>query len=401
MMTLEGVRVLDLSRLAPGPFCTMLLADLGADVLMIEGPAEIVSRGAQRSTPSGQRTGDEWRRGYNALRRNKRSMVLNLRDEDGRRIFHRLCEDVDVIIEGFRPGVVERLGVDYQTVSRINPRLVYCSLSGYGQSGPYRDMVGHDVNYIAIGGALGLIGRPGQAPAIPQNLLADFAGGGLMAAFAIVSALLARERTGRGQNIDLAMSDGVLYLLASAASGLLGGGATPRPGETALSGARPQYDVYECADGKWISVGALEPHFWTALCEALGRPDFVPLQNDRVREEEIRAYFRQTFLLRTRDEWFDDLKDLEVCVAPVLSLDEALRNPHHLARDMVVNVVDHRHGTFPQVGVAPKFSETPGGVYSIAPLPGQDTGHVLGLLGFGWDEIVELRDRGVVGLAQR
>lgn len=398
MMTLEGVRVLDLSRLAPGPFATMLLADLGADVLMIEAPVEIVTRGAQQSLKPGQRTGNEWRRGYNALRRNKRSMVLNLQEQEGRQLFYRLCEDFDVIIEGFRPGVVERLGVDYETVCKINPRLVYCSLSGYGQTGPYRDMVGHDIDYIAIGGALGLIGRSGQRPAIPQNLLGDFAAGGLMAAFAIVSALLARERTGRGQNVDVAMSDGVLYLLASAASSLLGGGEAPRPGTGALSGGRPQYDVYECEDGRWLAIGALEPHFWRVLCEALGRPDFVPLKDDPARQEEIREYFRRTFLLRSRDAWFDALKDLDVCVAPVLGLEEALRNPHHLARNMVVNVVDHRHGTFPQVGIAPKFSDTPGGVYSIAPLPGQDTGHVLALMGFGWEEILDMRNRGVVGL---
>ncbi|MFN8638562.1 MAG: CoA transferase [Dehalococcoidia bacterium] len=397
MMTLEGVRVLDLSRLAPGPFCTMLLADLGADVLMIEGPAEIVSRGAQPAATAGRRTGNEWRRGYNALRRNKRSMILNLREQEGRDIFYRLCEDFDVIIEGFRPGVVQRLGVDYDTVAKINPKLVYCSLSGYGQTGPYRDMVGHDINYISIGGALGLIGRPGVPPAIPQNILGDFAGGGLMAAFSIVAALLARERTGRGQFVDISMSDGVLYMLASAASGLFGGGDAPRPGETGLSGARPQYDVYECLDGKWISIGSLEPHFWTALCEALGRPDFVPLQNDRAREEEIRDYFRKTFLLRTRDEWFDDLKDLDVCVSPVLGLEEALRNPHHLAREMVVNVVDHRHGTFPQVGVAPKFSDTPAACTDRA---AARAGHGprAGTAGFGWDEVLDMKNRGIVGL---
>lgn len=393
-MPLEGVRVLDLSRLAPGPYCSMVLGDLGADVLLIEAPPGLATRGAAPRVEDERES--ERRRGFNALRRNKRSLVLNLRSDEGRRILQQLAEDADVVLEGFRPGVVQRLGADYETLSAINPRIVYCSLSGYGQDGPYRDLVGHDINYISIGGALGLIGRAGQKPAIPQNVLADFAGGGLMAAMAILTALFARERTGRGQSIDIAMSDGVLYLLASAAASVFAGGAAPRPGETGLSGASPHYDVYECADGKWLSIGALEPHFWANLCEVVGREDFKPLEYDTARYPEIRDHFEATFRTRTRDDWFEALRDIELCVAPVLSLDEALADPHHQARDMVIDVVDSALGSFQQVGVAPKFSDTPGGVHSIGPRPGQDTDHVLGLLGFGVQEIEAFRERGVV-----
>ncbi len=247
MMPLEDLKILDLSRLAPGPFCTMLLADLGADVIVVEPPP--ASRAAL-AMGALARSGDEERAAaYNVMGRNKRSVILNLRDDDARKAFHRLDATADVVLEGFRPGVIGRLGVDYATISKINPRIVYCSLSGYGQTGPYRDLVGHDINYISIGGALGMIGWPGQPPAIPLNVIADFAGGGLHAAFAILAALLARERTGRGQYVDIAMSDGVLYLLASVVGGYFGTGSAPGRGDTVLNGSVPHYNVYQCKDG--------------------------------------------------------------------------------------------------------------------------------------------------------
>ena len=395
MTSLQGIRVLDLSRLAPGPYCTMLLGDMGADILLVEAPPEFVTRtGTPAPRPDDEAT--QRRRAYNALGRNKRSIVINLREDEGREVFYKLCEDADVVLEGFRPGVVDRLGVDYETVSKINPRIVYCSLSGYGQTGPYRDIVGHDINYISIGGALGLIGRPGQAPAIPQNVIADFAGGGLMAAFSITSALLARERTGRGQFVDIAMSDGVLYLLASAASGVLAGGDAPQRGEETLSGASPHYDTYECADGKWLSLGSLEPHFWAALCEVVGREDFKELEYDKSRHSEIREHFERTFRTKTRDEWFAKLKTIDICVAPVYALDEALEDPHNVARNMVVAIDDPQLGTINQIGIGPKFSETPGEVKSIAPQPGADTNDVLASAGFAGAAIEELRASGVV-----
>ncbi|HJM90157.1 MAG TPA: CaiB/BaiF CoA-transferase family protein [Dehalococcoidia bacterium] len=395
MTSLQGIRVLDLSRLAPGPYCTMLLGDMGADILLVEAPPQFVTRtGTPAPPPDDEAT--RRRRAHNALGRNKRSIVINLREEQGRDVFYKLCEDADVVLEGFRPGVVDRLGVDYETVSKINPGIVYCSLSGYGQTGPYRDIVGHDINYISIGGALGLIGRPGQPPAIPQNVIADFAGGGLMAAFSITSALLARERTGRGQFVDIAMSDGVLYLLASAASGVLAGGNAPQRGEETLSGASPHYDTYECSDGKWLSLGSLEPHFWAALCEVVGREDFKELEYDRSRHPEIREHFEQTFRAKTRDEWFAELQTIDICVAPVYALDEALEDPHNVARNMVVAVDDPQLGTINQIGIGPKFSETPGEVKSTTPQPGADTDDVLASAGFAGAAIEELRASGVV-----
>ena len=395
MMPLEGMRVLDLSRLAPGPYCSMLLGDLGADVLLVEAPPQLVSRSGAQEQAADEEA--ERRQAFNALRRNKRSIVLNLREQAGRDVFYKLCESADVVLEGFRPGVVDRLGVDYETVAKINPRIVYCSLSGYGQDGPYRDMVGHDINYISIGGALGMIGRPGQRPAIPMNVIADFAGGGLMAAFAILAAVIARQQSGRGQYVDSAMSDGVLYLLASTASGVLAGAGAPRPGEAGLSGAVPHYDVYECADGRWLSIGALEPHFWEALCEAVGRDDFKPHQQDRERHPEIRQQLERSFRSATRDQWFERLRGLDICVAPVLALDEALKDPHNLARQMVIEVEDERFGLVQQVGIGPKLSDTPGRVRSAGPRPGQDGRRVLEALGYTAEQIEALRAQDVLG----
>ena len=387
MMPLDDVRILDLSRLAPGPFCTMLLADLGADVLLIEPPPD--SRAGQGLTGGGE--------AYNALGRNKRSMILNLRDEEARGVFFRLAEEADVVLEGFRPGVVRRLGVDYETLREKNPRLVYCSLSGYGQTGPYADMVGHDINYISIGGALGMIGWPDQPPAIPMNVIADFAAGGLHAAYAILAALHVRERTGRGQFLDIAMSDGVLYLLADAVGRFIASGNVPQAGRTVLNGSAPNYNVYQCKEGGWISLGSLEPHFWANLCRALGREDFIPHEYDSAKREEIFAHFREQFKTKTRDEWFEMLKETDICVAPVYGLDEALNDPHNQARGMVVEVEHPQAGKVRQVGIATKLSETPGAVRLPAPSPGQHTDEVLASLEYDTEGIRALRERGAVG----
>ena len=394
MMALEGIRVLDLSRLAPGPFCTMMLGDMGADVLLIEAPAEgkLAGMGAL-----GRAADAETVAAYNIMGRNKPSIVLNLREQEAREIFYRLADDADVVVEGFRPGVVKRLGVDYETLHARNPRLVYCSLSGYGQTGPYSGIVGHDINYISIGGALGMIGWPDTPPAIPMNIIADFAAGGMHAAYGVLAALLARERTARGQHVDIAMSDGVLYLLASIAGSVLMGGASPQRGRTLLNGGVPHYNVYECSDGGWISLGSLEPHFFANLCKVMEREDFIPHQYDASKRDEIAAHFRDRFRTKTRDEWFALLKQTDICAAPVYSLEEALRDPQNIAREMVVEVAHPSLGAVKHLGVATKLSETPGAVRSTAPLPGKHTDDVLASLGYDARAIGDLRSRRVVG----
>ena len=397
MLPLEGIRVLDLSRLAPGPYCSMLLADLGADILLVEEP---LGTGGRLTGSAARRLLDrdvsERVMAFNALSRNKRSIALNLKVEDARQVFYRLAERVDVVLEGFRPGVVKRLGVDYETLSRMSPRLVYCSLSGYGQDGPYAGLVGHDINYIAIGGALGMIGWPGTPPAIPMNILGDFAGGGLYAAFGILAAIIARERTGRGQYVDMAMTDGVISLLAGAFSQYFGSRSVPKPGQSFLSGAAPFYHVYETADGRWLSIGCLEPWFWEALCRAMGCEQFIPLQMAADRFPEMFDFFRGAFKAKARDEWFEYLSQFDICVAPVYSLDEVLEDPHVQARQMVVELEHPSLGKVQQVGIAAKLSETPGSVRSLSPRRGQHTDEVLRDLGYPPQQIEELRAQGAV-----
>lgn len=394
VMALEGIKVLDLSRLAPGPHCSMLLADFGAEVTLVEAvpgaSAKLGTTGLRRSEAA------ERAAAFNALGRGKRSIALNLKEEEARRIFYRMVEGADVVIEGFRPGVVRRLGVDYETLSGINPRIIYCSISGFGQTGPYANLVGHDINYIAIGGALGVTGRPGQPPAIPVNLLADFAGGGLTAAFAICLAIIAREKTGRGQNIDVGMSDGVLSLMTSAFSHYFSTGQPIRPGEYLLNGAAPFYNTYRCSDGRWFSIGSIEPHFWENLCRVLGTEDLLPHQFDQARWPEMIERFAEIFATKSADEWMQVMSQYDICAAPVLEMENVVTNEHNVARGMVVEL-DSPVGKVKQIGVAPKLSDTPGMPRSTAPLIGQHTDEILGGLGYTAEQIAELRSRGVVG----
>ncbi|MCY3558191.1 MAG: CaiB/BaiF CoA-transferase family protein [Chloroflexi bacterium] len=393
---LDGIRVLDLSALAPGPYCSMLLADMGAEVILIE------QAGRPRGRRDLARDPNEERRRFSsyALGRGKRSIGLNLKTDEAREIFHRLADDADVVLEGFRPGVVKRLGVDWKTLSARNPRLVYCSLSGFGQTGPYASHVGHDINYIATGGALGMIGDYAAEgrPAIPVNIIADFAGGGLMAAFAIVCALQARERTGEGQHIDLGMSDGVLSLITSALAGYEGAEADMSPAAHVLNGGEPHYQVYETSDGRWFSVGSMEPYFYANLCRVLGLEQYIEDQgtNESARREEIRQAFASAFRTRTAEEWHELLNEVDVCAKPVLTLEEALRDEHNISRQMVVEVPTPDGGVMRQAGVAPKLSATPGRIRAGAPTRGQDTEALLDALGMDADVVADLREREIV-----
>jgi crotonobetainyl-CoA:carnitine CoA-transferase CaiB-like acyl-CoA transferase len=391
-MALDGIKVLDLSRLAPGPHCSMLLADFGADVTLVEAvPGASAKLGGMRSNENAERAA-----AYNALGRGKKSIALNLKDDSAREIFYELVKGADVVIEGFRPGVVKRLGVDYDTLAQINPRIICCSVSGFGQTGPYSNLVGHDINYISVGGALGVIGRPGTPPAIPVNIIADFAGGGLTAAFAICVAIIAREKTGRGQNVDIGMSDGVLSLMTSAFSGFFSSGRPIRPGEFLLNGAVPWYNTYQCKDGRWFSIGSIEPHFYAALTQVLGFPEYADRQHDSAVYPEMAEKYAAKFLEKTADEWMEIMSQYDICAAPVLEMENVVTNPHNVARGMIVEV-DSPVGKVKQIGVGPKLSGTPGQVRTTAPLLGQDTDAVLAGLGYDTAKIAALRDQGAVG----
>ena len=393
---LDGVRVVDLSALAPGPYCSMLLADMGAEVILVE------QAGRPRGRRDLSRDPNEERRRFSsyALGRGKRSIGLNLKADEAREIFYQLADRADVVLEGFRPGVVRRLGVDWETLSARNARLVYCSLSGFGQTGPYAAHVGHDINYIATAGVLGMIGdyAVGGRPSIPVNIIADFAGGGLMAAFAIVCALQARERTGAGQYIDLAMSDGAMSLITSALAGYEGAGADMQPARHVLNGGEPHYQVYETSDGRWFSVGSMEPYFYANLCRVLGLERFMDDQgtSDTARRQEIRDAFTAAFQTKTADEWHQLLNDVDVCAKPVLSLEEALQNEHNVARGMVVETPTPEGGVMRQAGIAPKLSATPGRVRGSAPMRGQDTDALLEELGYRDQQVQALREREII-----
>jgi len=380
MRALEGIKILDLSRLFPGPYCSMILADLGADVLRIED---------RRFASEGP--------GMPTVMRNKRHMTLNLKHPQGKDIFYRLAREGDVILEGFRPGVTARLGIDYESIKKINEKMIYCSVTGYGQDGPYRNMVGHDVNYLSFGGVLGLNGEAGGDPVIPPIQVADMAAGGMNAALGIMGALIARQRTGRGQYIDISMLDGIVAMLPFPVSLLWGLGQNPRRGDTLLSGRYPCYSVYETREGGFISIGALEPRFWEALCRKLGREDFIPSQYDEgEKREEIFSFLRATFKTKTREEWMEELKDVDVCLGKVLSLEETLGDPQVVSRRMVTDFADPRKGKMRLLSSPLKLSDTPPDIRTAPADFGEHTEEVLGELGFNADQIEELKKSGAV-----
>ncbi len=378
MTALQNLRLLDLSRQLPGPFCSTLLADLGMDVLVVAAP------------------GDPFGAGVPFLGRNKRSMTLNLKHPEGKAIFHRLATEADVLLEGFRPGVTARLGIGWETLRALNPRLVYCAITGYGQDGPYRDRVGHDVNYLGFAGVLNTIGEAGGPPVIPGVQIADIGGGALMAAVGILAAIIAREHTGRGQLVDVAMMDGALaWNVYHALLSSLQGQAPPR-GRTPLTGRHPCYAVYETRDGRHLGIGAYEDHFWATLCRHFGREDFIPHQWDEgAKREEMLAFFRMTFRKKTLAEWNDELADVEICYGPVNTIEEAFEDPQVRHRGMVAELPTPRG---PMRFPAPPFklSDTPARVPTPPSAFGQDTNTVLKDLGYDPAGVERLRKDGVV-----
>ncbi|HEX78196.1 MAG TPA: CoA transferase [Dehalococcoidia bacterium] len=398
MLALEGIRVIDLSRLAPGPYGTMLLGDLGADIIKVERPPlEGMKRLTSKLPYLIEDSDDERTMAFLATNRNKRSIILDLRQVEAREVFYKLVGTADVLLEQFRPGVVRRLGIDYDTLKGINPRLIYCSLSGYGQDGPYRDLVGHDINYIAMGGFQGMVGNR-QGPAIPMNIVADYAAGGMHVAIGILAALIAREKTGRGQYLDLAMVDGVVSLLAAEVSRYLVTGVEPRWQESMNNGAVPWYNIYETKDHKYISIGCIEPHFYEQLCRVLGREDLIPYQAATGEKlEEIFSIFREIFKTKTRDEWFDIMRQADnICVGKVYSLGEMLNDPQVLHRQMIVEVDHPKFGKIKQVGISVKLSDTPGQIRGTGAYPGENSEEILRELGYSKDEIGTLKEKGAV-----
>ena len=390
MSTLSGVRVLDLTRLLPGDYCTMILGDMGAEVIKVEEPG--LGDYIRWVPPliNGQSIC------HLMLNRNKKSMKLNLKSEKSKEVFFKLVEKSDVVIECFRPGVVKSLGIDYESVSKVNQRIVYCSMSGYGQDGPYRDLPGHDVNYLGYGGVLGITGPSGGAPVIPGIQIADLTTG-LMTVMAILAALLARERMGRGQYIDVSFLDVVTSLMVLPAAFYIGEEKFPKRGEWLLNGGFPCYNIYETKDGKYITIGCLEPQFWTNLCNVLGVMSFAGHQytNDEAKLREMFQTIREIFKTRTLDEWLKLLSKEDVPCGPVYDLDEVFRDPQILHRKMIVEVEYPGVGKIKQLGTPVKFSKTPCEMRSPPPSFGEHTEQILKWLGYSEREILNMRGKGV------
>ena len=376
---LQGLKVIDLTRMLPGPFGTMMLADLGADVTVVE-------------QPSGPALGPRRTNFY--IDRNKRSLALNLKDKRALEILYQLVGNADVFVEGFRPGVTERLGIDYPTLKKLNPEIIYCSMSGYGQDGPYRLRAGHDINYVAAAGLLHLNGRRDSGPVIFATQLADIAGGGMMAAYSILAALYCRAQTGKGQYIDVSMTDGALALNPIAFLEYSGTGHPPGPQAYRNLGATPCYNIYRTKDDQYVSIGALEPKFWANLCRLIGREDLIGKQNDT--DDATIEEVRQVFVGKTRAEWDQLLDDEEVCYAAILDLSETCRNPQVVHREMVNEVTWPDGSQGKQAAVVPKFSLTPGTLRRPPSRPGQHSYEILGELGLDSDTIAQLEADGVV-----
>ncbi|MBV9093858.1 MAG: CoA transferase [Streptosporangiaceae bacterium] len=376
MGPLDGITVIEVAGLGAAPFGCMVLADLGADVLRVIRPP-----GAGGTAL------------HDLMGRSKRSVAVDLRTAEGRGILLRLARDADVLVESFRPGVAERLGFGPQPCLEANPRLVYARLTGWGQEGPLAGTAGHDIDYIAISGALSLIGPAGQPPVPPVNLVGDFGGGGMLLVAGVLAALVERGRSGRGQVIDAAMTDGSALLTTMIHELRAAGQWSGERGANLLDGGAPWYGVYQTADGRYLAVGAIEGSFYAELLARLGLAEAdLPDRSDRRAWPALRERLAAAFRQRTQGEWLAVFEGSDACVAPVLGIDEAAGYPHNARRATFTEVAG-----VPQPSPAPRFSRTPAAAPRTPPAPGADTGTVLADLGYSQTEIAQLRDRGVVG----
>ncbi len=376
---LAGVTILDMSRLLPGPYCSMILADHGARVIAME------DKRFQADNLF-----------IHTVNRNKEHIALNLKTDAGKEIFMRLVRRVDVVLEGFRPGVVERLGVGYEAVKKINPRVIYCAITGYGQDGPFRDRVGHDVNYLSEAGVLNLIGSPDRPPTIPGVQIADLASGGMNAVIGVILALYARERTGKGQYIDISMTDGSVGLMPLALYFQQLVGEEPPRGNWMLSHRYACYNTYETADGRCISIGAVEYRFWKTFCDYLEKPEYAPLQYDDGKRREIIDFVRETFKKKTLVQWEAELEDLAICWGRVNTLADVLEAPLFRERGMVVDMEDREGKTIPAIGVPVKMSDTPGSIRTPPVSFGESTVSILEELEYTENQIQAFTEQGAI-----
>ena len=377
---LSGIKIIEIAGIGPGPFAAMLLSDMGAEVLRVDRSQAV--RGGDPSKPP-----------VDVLNRGRRSIGVDLKNPDGVQTVLKLVESADALIEGFRPGVAERLGIGPEDCAARNPKLVYGRMTGWGQEGPMAHAAGHDINYIALAGALEPIGRAGQPPLPPLNLVGDFGGGGMFLAFGVVCAILEAQRSGEGQVVDAAMVDGAATLMAMFHGFTAMGMWTDQRGTNLLDTGAHFYEVYETSDGKYVSIGSIEPQFYAELLRLTGLsddPEFAG-QHNRGNWPKLKERLGEVFRSKTRDEWTAIMEGTDVCFAPVLSIKEAPQHPHMAARKTFLDV-----NGLTQPAPAPRFSRTPGEIARPAAHPGQHTDEALAEWGFGADEIAKLRETGAV-----
>ena len=382
---LEGVRVLDLATVGPAARASRILADYGADVVKVGAVPR--AGGVQIVPPFYAYSGN----------RGMRRALFDLKDDAGRDAFLSLVAGADVVIESFRPGVADRLGIGFEALRAANPAVILCSTSGYGQDGPRRDWAGHDVNYLATAGFLDCSGRRADGrPALPGATVADIAAGGMQAAMAVMAALLRRGSTGVGEHLDVSIADGAFAMMSLYVDEYLATGTEPGPGHYILTGRFACYDLYECADGRFVSVGAIEPRFWANLCELVGLPQYAEHQMDDAFQDEIRSELARVFSTRDRDEWVDLLGPADTCVAPVNTVAEACEDPQNVARGLVVDAVSETAGAFRQAAPAWAGTTAPDGPYEVRDGTLTDTGELLLAAGIPASQLEALTEKGSV-----
>jgi len=388
---LKGVRILDLSRLLPAPLATMLLADWGAEVIKIEDPH---NPDDTRNYPPFIGNQSAY---YLAVNRSKRSLQLNLRSPEGKAIFYNLLRTADIVVESFRPGVLQKLGLHYNEAKNINPRIIYVSVTGYGQTGDFATKAGHDINYLAQSGILGLNGISEDAISIPGAQIADVAGGSYLTAIACLLALQNRTLTNTGDHIDVSITDACLPLLSIPFATFFAEGKVPKPGNQLLSGVLPNYNVYQCADGKWLALGALEPKFWAGFCQMINRPHWVNAIIPHSEEAEmVKLELKKLFLTKSSQEWLTDAAHYDICLTAALSLQEAANHPLFEQRQMFTQFTHPAYGAFTAINQPLQFTQTNLPKGWAPPIKGEDTDAILQESGYTNATIQELKNKGII-----
>lgn len=390
-LPLEGIRVLDLSMYLPGPLCSQFLADFGAEVIKVEPPGGEPGRWVQPIV------GGESARFY-TVNRNKKSISINLKTEEGKNIFRQLVAKADVVLEQFRPGVMENLGLGYNELKKINEGLIHCAITGYGFTGPWKYVAGHDLNYLSIAGVTGLTGTYKGMPAMSGVQIADIGGGAELAISAILLALISREKTGKGQFCDVAMLDGAISMLSYTLGEWFGWGRLPERGNEVLTGGYACYNIYETSDHKFVSLGAIEDKFWAEFCNKIGKPEYIEIQWDKEKQADCIAGIRSIMAQKTQQEWVEFFADSDICFTPILTLEEMSEHPQVKDRNMILKLKNFKDlgKDLVLTGVPVKLSETPGVAKPVFPAVGEHNEEILKEINYTEKEIEELKNKGII-----